>query len=186
MPPHWTRRCALACLLGIVCSLEGCISVRSFVAVEPLDLHEGYREYSDSLLSFGPLEPRDAPGAQSRSGSGRRRKHCRAAGGAWRKRTNRRRLPRVRALRTALRAAQALDRKDTAQARRYYLVAAREAARLLFPDGKMIHTDPFDQKYRLASSFYSLAAGRYFLLLMASGRTWTGDITEPLRPARSM
>ncbi len=62
--------------------------------------------------------------------------------------------------------------------RQYYLVAAREAARLLFPDGKMIHIDPFDQKYRLASSFYSLAAGRYFLLLMASGRKWTGDITE--------
>src|SRR5258708_32037032 len=42
----------------------------------------------------------------------------------------------------------------------------------------MIHIDPFDQKYRLASSFYSLAAGRYFLLLMASGRNWTGDLIE--------
>jgi pimeloyl-ACP methyl ester carboxylesterase len=57
-------------------------------------------------------------------------------------------------------------------------VAAREAARLLFPDGKMIHIDPFDQKYRLASSFYNFAAGHYFLLLMRSGRNWTGDITE--------
>jgi len=48
----------------------------------------------------------------------------------------------------------------------------------VFPGGKMIRIDPFDQKYRLASSFYSLARGRYFLLLMASGRNWTGDLTE--------
>lgn len=78
----------------------------------------------------------------------------------------------------ALRAAQALDGKDAVAARRYYLIAAPESARLSFPDGKMIHVDPFDQKYRLASAFYSLAAGRYFLLLMASGPDWTGDITE--------
>src|SRR5260370_36217128 len=62
MSQRWTastRRghlLGLACLLGMLCSIEGCIrSVRSFVAVEPLDLHEGYREYSDSLLSSGRL-----------------------------------------------------------------------------------------------------------------------------------
>ncbi len=62
MPRHRTASTrhahllGLVCLLGLLCSIEGCIrSVRSFVAVEPLDLHEGYREYSDSLLSSGRL-----------------------------------------------------------------------------------------------------------------------------------
>ncbi len=46
----------LACLLGLLCSLQGCITrVRSFAAVQPLDLHEGYRQYSDNLLSSGRL-----------------------------------------------------------------------------------------------------------------------------------
>jgi Alpha/beta hydrolase family len=178
MPPHWTRRCSLACLLGIVCSLEGCVRVRSFVAVEPLDLHEGYREYSDSLLSSGRLSlaTRQALNLVPEAGlAASTAAQLAALGASERIDAATRAFARSE---LALRAAQALDRKDTAQARRYYLVAAREAARLLFPDGKMIHTDPFDQKYRLASSFYSLAAGRYFLLLMASGRTWTGDITE--------
>src|SRR6266436_10267061 len=62
MSQRWTastrrgRLLALACLLCMLCSTEGCITgVHSFVAVEPLDLHEGYREYSDSLLSSGRL-----------------------------------------------------------------------------------------------------------------------------------
>src|SRR6266404_3933091 len=62
MSQRWTastrrgRLLALACVLCMLCSTEGCITgVHSFVAVEPLDLHEGYREYSDSLLSSGRL-----------------------------------------------------------------------------------------------------------------------------------
>jgi pimeloyl-ACP methyl ester carboxylesterase len=169
----------LACLLTVACSLQGCITrVRSFVAVQPLDLHEGYREYSDNLLSSGRLSlaTRQAlnlvPEADGAAGTAARLAALKVS---------ERIDPATRAFarsELALRAAQTLDGKDPALARRYYLVAAREAARLLFPDGKMIHVDPFDQKYRLASSFYSLAAGRYFLLLMASGRNWTGDIAE--------
>src|SRR5258707_1311424 len=62
MSQRWTastrrgRLLALACLLGMLCSTEGCITgVHSFVAVEPLDLHEGYRQSPDSLLSSGRL-----------------------------------------------------------------------------------------------------------------------------------
>ena len=169
----------LACLLGLLCSIAGCITrVRSFVAVEPLDLHEGYREYSDSLLSSGRLSlaTRQALNLVPEAGAAVGTAAQLAALGA-----SERIDPATRAFarsELALRAAQALDGKEPAVSRQYYLVAAGEAARLLFPDGKMIHIDPFDQKYRLASSFYSLAAGRYFLLLMASGRAWTGDITE--------
>jgi pimeloyl-ACP methyl ester carboxylesterase len=169
----------LACLLGLLFSLEGCITnVHSFVAVEPLDLHEGYREYSDSLLSSGRLSlaTRQALNLVPEAATAGNTAPQLAALGA-----SERIDPATRAFarsELALRAAQALDGKEPTLARQYYLIAAREAARLLFPDGAMIHIDPFDQKYRLASSFYSLAAGRYFLLLMASGRNWTGDITE--------
>src|SRR5258708_35840962 len=62
MAQHRTARArraqfwGLACRLGALCSTEGCYTrVHSFVGVEPLDLHEGYREYSDSLLSSGRL-----------------------------------------------------------------------------------------------------------------------------------
>src|SRR5882724_12435495 len=179
---HLTRRphlLGLACLLGLLCSIEGCIrSVRSFVAVDPLDLHEGYREYSDSLLSSGRLSlaTRQALNLVPEAGVAGSTAAQLAAIGA-----SERIDPATRAFarsELALRAAQTLDGKEPALSRQYYLVAAREAARLLFPGGNMIHIDPFDQKYRLASSFYSLAAGRYFLLLMALGRNWTGDITE--------
>jgi pimeloyl-ACP methyl ester carboxylesterase len=166
-------------MLAVLCCLDGCISsVRSFVAVEPLDLHEGYREYSDSLLSSGRLSlaTRQALNLVPEAA---------AAGNAAAQlaalKSSERIDPATRAFarcELALRAAQAYDGRDPAVARQYYLIAAREAARLLFPEGKMIHIDPFDQKYRLASAFYSLAAGRYFLLLMASGHNWTGDITE--------
>jgi pimeloyl-ACP methyl ester carboxylesterase len=162
-----------------LCSLGGCISnVRSFVGVEPLELHEGYREYSDSLLSSGRLSvaTRQALNLVPEAGIAANLGEQLAALGA-----SERIDPATRAFarsELALQAAQTLDGQDPARARQHYLVAAREAARLLFPDGKMIHVDPFDQKYRLASSYYSLAAGRYFLLLMASGRNWTGDITE--------
>src|SRR5882762_3825249 len=185
MSQRWTastrrgRLLALACLLGMLCSTEGCITgVHSFVAVEPLDLHEGYREYSDSLLSSGRLSlaTRQALNLVPEAGAAGTTAAELAALGA-----SERIDPATRAFarsELALRAAQALDGKEPALSRQYYLVAAREAARLLFPGGKMIHIDPFDQKYRLASSFYSLAAGRYFLMLMASGRNWTGDLTE--------
>jgi pimeloyl-ACP methyl ester carboxylesterase len=179
---YLTRRAyllSLTCLLGLLCSLEGCItSVRSFVAVEPLDLHEGYREYSDSLLSSGRLSlaTRQALNLVPEAGvAGNTAAQLAALGASERIDAATRAFARSE---LALRAAQALDGKEPTLSRQYYLVAARESARLLFPDGKMIHIDPFDQKYRLASSFYSLAAGRYFLLLMASGRNWTGDITE--------
>jgi pimeloyl-ACP methyl ester carboxylesterase len=169
----------LACLLGLLCALEGCISsVHSFVAVKPLDLHEGYREYSDSLLSSGRLSlaTRQALNLVPEAGvAGDTTSQLSALGASERIDPATRAFARSE---LALRAAQALEAKEPGLARKYYLVAAREAARLLFPDGKMIHIDPFDQKYRLASGFYSLAAGRYFLLLMASGRTWTGDLTE--------
>jgi pimeloyl-ACP methyl ester carboxylesterase len=169
----------LTCLFGLLCSLAGCItSVRSLVAVEPLDLHEGYREYSDSLLSSGRLSlaTRQALNLVPEAGvAGTTAAQLAALGASERIDAATRAFARSE---LALRAAQALDGKEPTLARQYYLVAARESARLLFPDGKMTHIDPFDQKYRLASSFYSLAAGRYFLLLMASGRYWTGDITE--------
>jgi pimeloyl-ACP methyl ester carboxylesterase len=179
-----TRRAhlfGLAYLLGSLCSIEGCItvtSVHSFVAVQPLDLHEGYREYSDSLLSSGRLSlaTRQAlnlvPEAAVAGTTAAQLAALRAS---------ERIDPASRAFarsELALRAAQALDGKEPTLSRQYYLIAAREAARLLFPGGKMIRIDPFDQKYRLASSFYSLAAGRYFLLLMALGSNWTGDLTE--------
>ncbi|HWX29392.1 MAG TPA: alpha/beta fold hydrolase [Steroidobacteraceae bacterium] len=173
------RLSRLACVLAVLCALEGCISsVRSFVAVEPLDLHEGYREYSDSLLSSGRLSlaTRQALNLVPEAAAAESTAKQLAA-----LKTSERIDPATRAFarcELALRAAQTWDGKEQVLARQYYLVAAREAARLLFPDGKMIHIDPFDQKYRLASAFYSLAAGRYFLLLMASGRNWTGDITE--------
>lgn len=174
-----THLLGLTCLLGLLCSLEGCItSVRSFVAVKPLDLHEGYREYSDSLLSSRRLSlaTRQALNLVPEAGvAGSTAQQLAALGASERIDAATRAFARSE---LALRAAQALDGKEPTLSRQYYLVAARESARLLFPDGKMIHIDPFDQKYRLASSFYSLAAGRYFLLLMASGRTWTGDITE--------
>ena len=161
-----------------MCSVAGCIRVRSLVSVEPLDLREGYREYSDSLLSSQHLSlaTRQALNLVPEAGvAGSTTAQLAALGASERIDASTRAFARSE---LALRAAQIADRKDPVQARRYYLVAAREAARLLFPDGKMIHIDPFDQKYRLASSMYSLAAGRYFLLLMASGRNWTGDITE--------
>lgn len=177
-----TRRASLlglVFLLGLLCSLEGCISsVRSFVAVKPLDLHEGYREYSDNLLSSGRLSlaTRQALNLVPEAGAaGSTSQQLAALGESWRIDPATRAFARSE---LALRAAQTLDGKEPDLSRQYYLVAAHEAARLLFPDGKMIHVDPFDQKYRLASSFYSLASGRYFLLLMASGRHWTGDITE--------
>jgi hypothetical protein len=164
--------------LALLC-LGGCIThVRSFVTVRPLDLHEGYREYSDNLLSSGHLSlaTRQAlnlvPEAEMAESTAAQLAALNAS---------ERIDPATRAFarsELALRTAQTLDPKEPALARRYYLVAAREAARLLFPDGKLIHVDPFDEKYRLASAFYSLAAGRYFLLLMGSGRNWTGDITE--------
>jgi pimeloyl-ACP methyl ester carboxylesterase len=168
----------LACLLGSLCSIEGCYTVHSFVGVEPLDLHEGYREYSDSLLSSGRLSlaTHQALNLVPEAGVAGTTAAQLAALGA-----SERIDPATRAFarsELALRAAQALDGKEPALSRQYYLVAAREAARLLFPGGNMIHIDPFDQKYRLASSFYSLAAGRYFLLLMALGSNWTGDLTE--------
>lgn len=159
--------------------LQGCITrVRSFVAVQPLDLHAGYREYSDNLLNSGRLSlaTRQAlnlvPEAE---GAGSTAAQLAALAGSERIDAASRAFARSE---LALRAAQTFDGNDPALARQYYLIAARESARLLFPDGKLIHIDPFDQKYRLASSFYSLAAGRYFLLLMASGRNWTGDIAE--------
>jgi pimeloyl-ACP methyl ester carboxylesterase len=179
---HLTRPAyllCLACLLGLLCALQGCIrSVRSFVAVQPLDLREGYREYSDSLLSSSRLSlvTRQALNLVPEAGvAGNTAAQLAALGASERIDAATRAFARSE---LALRAAQALDGKEPALSRQYYLVAARESARLLFPDGKMIHIDPFDQKYRLASSFYSLAAGRYFLLLMALGRNWTGDITE--------
>jgi hypothetical protein len=178
--PHRTVIAVLG-TLGLATALEGCATVtqvRSFVSVEPLDLHQGYRQYSDNLLSSGRLSlatrqalnlvpEADAAGTAA----------AQLAALAVSERID----PATRAFarsELALRAAQQLDGKEPVLSRQYYLVAAREAARLLFPDGKMIHVDPFDQKYRLASSFYSLAAGRYFLLLMAAGSVWTGDITE--------
>src|SRR6266403_487343 len=185
MSQRWTastrrgRLLALACVLCMLCSTEGCITgVHSFVAVEPLDLHEGYREYSDSLLSSGRLSlaTRQALNLVPEAGvAGTTAAELAALGASERIDPATRAFARSE---LALRAAQALDGKEPALSRQYYLVAAREAARLLFPGGKMIHIDPFDQKYRLASSFYSLAAGRYFLMLMASGRNWTGDLTE--------
>jgi len=181
-PTASTRRArllGLACLLGSLCSIEGCItSVHSFVGVEPLDLHEGYREYSDSLLSSGRLSlaTHQALNLVPEAGvAGTTAAQLAALGASSRIDPATRAFARSE---LALRAAQALDGKDPTLSRQFYLVAAREAARLLFPGGNMIHIDPFDQKYRLASSFYSLAAGRYFLLLMALGSNWTGDLTE--------
>jgi pimeloyl-ACP methyl ester carboxylesterase len=172
------RPARVAGLLLLASTLPACISVRSYVAVHPLDLHRGYQEYSDSLLSSGHLSLAtrqtlnlvpEAGAALNTAGQ------LAALAGSERIDATSRAFARSE---LALRAAQRLDGHQPLAARLYYLVAAREAARLLFPDGTMIHSDPFDQRYRLASSFYSLAAGRYFLLLMASGRSWTGDITE--------
>ncbi len=169
----------LACLLSLSYALAGCItSARSLVAVQPLDLHEGYREYSDSLLSSGQLSlvTRQALNLVPEAGAAVDTSAQLQALGA-----SERIDPATRAFarsELALRAAQALDGHEPVLSRQYYLIAARESARLLFPDGKLIHIDPFDRKYRLASGFYSLAAGRYFLLLMSSGRYWTGDVTE--------
>ncbi len=146
MPRHRTASTrhahllGLVCLLGLLCSIEGCIrSVRSFVAVEPLDLHEGYREYSDSLLSSGRLSlaTRQALNLVPEAGVAGSTAAQLAAIGA-----SERIDPATRAFarsELALRAAQTLDGKQPAVSRQYYLVAAREAARLLFPDGKMIH-----------------------------------------------
>ncbi len=164
--------------LVIACVLAGCISVRSFVHVEPLDLHEGYREYSDSLLTSAHLSmptrqtlnlvPEVAAAVDTDG-------QLAALAASERIDAPSRAFARAE---VALRAAQNSEGKHPAAARRYYLAAAREAARLLFPDGSMVHIDPFDLRYRLASSFYSLAAGRYFLLVMSSSQNWTGDITE--------
>jgi hypothetical protein len=166
------------CLLGMALLSTSCISVRSFVHTDKLDLHEGYREYSDSLLSSGHLSlaTRQTLNLVPEAGMA-----ADAAGQLAALAASERIDAPTRAFarsEIALRAAQTRDSRDPVAARLYYLIAAREAARLLFPDGTMVHIDPFDQKYRLASSIYSLAAGRYFLLLMASGRTWTGDISE--------
>jgi pimeloyl-ACP methyl ester carboxylesterase len=176
-PQHSTPRLAFAWAL-LVCMLSACISVRSFVAVKPLDLHQGYREYSDSLLSSGhlSLSTRQTLNLVPEANAA-----VTTAGQLAALAASERIDPANRAFarsELALRAAQLLEHDAPVQARLYYLIAAREAARLLFPDGKMIHIDPFDQKYRIATSFYSLAAGRYFLLLMATGRNWTGDIVE--------
>lgn len=182
MPPHLTERSSRTpgtlALLGVACLLAGCISVRSFVGVEPLDLHEGYRQYSDSLLTSGHLSlpTRQTLNLVPEAGlAANTEGQLAALAASERIDASSRAFARSE---VALRAAQALDGKAPVAARLYYLLAAREAARLLFPDGNMVQIDPFDQKYRLASSFYSLAAGRYFLLLMASGGGWTGDITE--------
>jgi pimeloyl-ACP methyl ester carboxylesterase len=164
--------------LVAACGLTSCISVRSYVRVEPLDLHEGYRQYSDSLLSSGQLSlltrqtlnlVPEASMAADTAGQ------LAALAASERIDAPSRAFARSE---LALKAAQSLEDKQPVAARRYYLTAAREAARLLFPDGNMVPIDPFDQRYRLASSFYSLAAGRYFLLLMAAGHRFTGDITE--------
>ncbi len=165
-------------LAAIACVLAGCISVRSFVHVQPLDLHEGYREYSDSLLTSRHLSlpTRQTLNLVPEAGAAANTDGQLAAL-AVSERIDAPSRAFARA-EVALRAAQNLENEQPAAARRYYLAAAREAARLLFPDGNMVHIDPFDLRYRLASSFYSLASGRYFLLLMASGRAWTGDITE--------
>jgi hypothetical protein len=162
----------------LACTLDACISVRSFVAVQPLGLRAGYHDYSASLLSSGNLSlaTRQTLNLVPEAGMA-----VNTAGELAALAASERIDAASRAFarsEVALRAAQRLDGKQPVAARLYYLVAAREAARLLFPDGNMIHSDPFDQRYRLASGFYSLAAGRYYLLLMASGRSWTGDITE--------
>src|SRR5882762_4535223 len=121
------RLLGLAWLLGSLCCVEGCItSVHSFVGVEPLDLHEGYREYSDSLLSSGRLSlaTRQALNLVPEAGvAASTAAQLAALGASERIDAASRAFARSE---LALRAAQALDRKDTAQARRYYLVAARE------------------------------------------------------------
>jgi hypothetical protein len=118
-----TRRAhllGLACLLSLSCSIEGCItSVRSFVAVKPLDLHQGYREYSDSLLSSGRLSlaTRQALNLVPEAGVAGSTAAQLAAIGA-----SERIDPATRAFarsELALRAAQALDGKEPALSRQY-------------------------------------------------------------------
>src|ERR1700686_5196246 len=122
------RLLGLAGLLASLCSVQGCItSVHSFVAVQPLDLHEGYREYSDSLLSSGRLSlaTRQALNLVPEADvAGTTAAQLAALGASERIDPSTRAFARSE---LALRAAQALDGKEPTLSRQYYLVAAREA-----------------------------------------------------------
>jgi pimeloyl-ACP methyl ester carboxylesterase len=172
------RATRTACLLLLAASLAACAAVSSYVSVDRLDLRAAYRQYTDNVLSSGELsqptrqalnlvpeasDARDvglALAALARSAriSDADRAYARAE--------------------IALRAANQFEATDPQRARPWYLLAARESARLLFPQGRMLRIDPFDQRYRFAAGFYSLATGRYFLALMRAGPSWTGDIVE--------
>lgn len=174
---HAISRLAPGLLLG--CGLlAGCTAVSSYVSVERLNLQQAYRDYNNNILSSGELsQPTrlalnlvpDAAGARDADTALQALARTERIGAADRAYAR---------AELALQEAQRLDAHDRQRARPYYLLAARESARLLFRDGRMLRIDPFDQRYRFATAFYSLATGRYFLALMNSGPSWTGDIVE--------
>jgi pimeloyl-ACP methyl ester carboxylesterase len=164
--------------------MTGCVSVHSYVQVEKMDLRAAYRSYTDNVIESGRYsqptrqtlnlvpEARDGVDVDVALAALASSPRIEPAEAAFARSE------------VALAAAERLGPSQPARARVYYLVAAHEAARLLFPRGRAIRIDPFDQRYRLATGFYSLASGRYFLALMRPDSGWDGDLTEqtPLGP----
>lgn len=158
-------------------ALHGCISAHSYVRVERMDLRQAYREYTGNIIDSGRysqptqrilnLVPdahgADVEGVLAALAASPRISEADAA---------------FARSEIALAAAERDNARSPARARLHYLVAAHEAARLLFPEGQAIRIDPFDQRYRMATAFYSLASGRYFLALMRTDASFSGDLTE--------
>jgi pimeloyl-ACP methyl ester carboxylesterase len=173
---HWRLLWVAAAAL----TLPACVPLpaRSYVDVERLDLRTAYREYTDNVIGSGRYSQstRQILNLVPEAGGGSDPDRALAALAA---------SPRIddteRAFaraELALATAEQLNSRDPAGARAYYLVAAHESARLLFPRGRAVRVDPFDQRYRLATAYYSLASGRYFLALMRPEVGFTGDLLE--------
>lgn len=172
--------CRQLCGVALVMALTGCVPLptRSYVHVEQLRLAAAYREYTDNVIASGKrsLHARRVLNLVPEAGDGSDVDVAlRAIGASTRVDAADRAFARAE---LALQAAEKRVANEPAAARRYYLAAAHEASRLLFPRGRAIRIDPFDQRYRLATAYYSLASGRYFLTLMAHDRSWSGRTVE--------
>lgn len=160
--------------------LPACVPIpaRSYVDVERLDLGTAYREYTDNVIGSGRYSQstRQILNLVPEAGGGADTERALAALAASARIDDTERA--FARAELALAAAERLNGHDPGGARAYYLVAAHEAARLLFPRGRAVRVDPFDQRYRLATAYYSLASGRYFLALMRPELGFTGDLLE--------
>lgn len=158
--------------------LAACAQFDSYVAVQPLDLKSAYREYTASILSA------DAPSWQTQQVLNLVPKALEASSidarlqllsDASHVDANSRNFALSE---LALAEAQANDSRDPRKAQRYYLLAAYFASQLLFTETGMRPVESFDLRYSLATGFFNLSAGRYFLGLLEPGSGWDGNRRE--------